>query len=206
MFAALRDNYLQYVIFMGVSEQYPDWFVEEVASRVFIDESRFCFWVPPQERAPDYHEKELIETYSIVVRKYTGEIHVLDVDTFNDLYTIFEYDQFLNGGIAAFNEDVIEYTTCIGGSPIDRYPAWFYEYFTEAVNNPKDGETYLFSVDGFGNITVKEERCVFLRNRFGEIRYVSYGNFLKYYDPRLVDANHYKLRTDHEYLLGDCPF
>jgi hypothetical protein len=206
MFAAFKGHYLQFVIFMGLSEQYPEWFIEEVSNRAFVDESRFCFWVPPQERSPDYHEKQLIETYSVVVRKYNGDIHLLDTDTFNEMYTIFEYDQFLNGGVAAFNEDIIEYTTCVGGSPVDRYPAWFYEYFTEALNNPKDGETYLFSVDGLGNITVKEERCVFLRNRFGEIRYVSYGNFLKYYDPRVDDAKYYKLRTDHEYLLEDCPF
>src|SRR5690606_35734242 len=127
MYAALKDHYLQYVIFQGMSDQYPEWFEQEVAERIFVDESRFCFWVPPQERRPDYYEKELIETYSVVLRKKSGEIHVLDMEVFNDMYTIFHYDKFVNGGICAFNDDMIEYTVCVGGSPIDRYPDWFYE-------------------------------------------------------------------------------
>jgi hypothetical protein len=205
MLAALRGHYVQFVVFMGVSEKYPEWFIEEIANRIFVNESRFSFWTSPPERSCDYYEKELIETYSIVLRKPNGETHIAEIDTFNNMYHVFKYDQLENGGVAAFNEDVIEYVECFGGGLIDTYPKWFYEYFTEALNNPKDDESFLFSIDGLGHITIKE-RCVFLRNRFGEIRQMSYGNFLKYYDPRIDDAKYYDPRLVHEYLWEGCPF
>ncbi len=193
MFAALRGQYVQFVVFMGVAERYPEWFIEEIANRVFVNESRYCFWTSPPERDCDYYEKEIIEMYSIIVRKSDGSTHVVEVDTFNELYRIFQFDQLVNGGIAAFIDDYIEYVECAGGSLIDRYPKWFYEYFTECLNNPKDSESYLFSVDGHGYITIKE-RCVFLRNRFGEIRQMLYKDFLKYYDPRIYDENWWEER------------
>ena len=205
MFAALRGHYVQFVVFMGLAEPYPEWFIEEVSDRAFINESRFCFWTPPQEREADYYEKELIETFSVVVRKSNGDTHITEIDTFNDMYRVFTYDHGINGGIAAFNEDVIEYVECFGGGLIDMYPEWFYEHFTELLNNPKDNESYLFNIDGLGHITIKE-RCVVLRNRFGEVRQMSYGNFLKYYDPRANDAYYYDPRTYDEYWWGGCPF
>jgi hypothetical protein len=205
MITALRGHYVKFVIFMGVSERYPEWFIEEISNRVFVNESRFSFWTSPQERHSDYYEKELIETYSIVLRKFNGETHIAEVDTFNDMYHIFKYSQFENGGIAAFNDDIIEYVECSGGVLNTTYPEWFYEYFTEALNNPKDHESYLFSIDGLGHITIKE-RCVFLRNRFGEIKQMSYGSFLKYYEPKIDDVNYGKPRIGDDHLMEDCPF
>lgn len=194
MFAALRGHYVQFVIFMGVAERYPDWFIEEISNRIFVNESRYCFWTSPPERQADYYEKELIETYSVVVRKPGGETHIMDVVTFEEMYCVFKFDLPTNSGIAAFNNDVIEYVECHGGGLLDHYPEWFYEYFTESLNNPKDSETYLFSINDNGYLTVSH-RCVFLRNRFGEIRYLSYDNFVRHYDP------------DVNWLwLDDCPF
>lgn len=204
MWTALRGHYVQFVVFMGVSEKYPEWFIEEIANRVFVNESRYSFWTPPPERLCDYYEKELIEAYSIVLRKSNGETHIAEIDTFTDMYRVFKYDLSENGGVAAFKEDVIEYVECFPGGLIDAYPEWFYQYFTEALNNQKDEESYLFSIDGSGHITIKE-RCVFLINRFGEIRQMSYGNFLKYYEPRIDDANN-DPRSVHEYWWEGCPF
>lgn len=195
MFAALRGHYVQFVVFMGVAEHYPDWFIEEVSNRIFVNESRFCFWTPPIERQADYYEKELIETYSVIVRKPNGDTHIMEWDTFNDMYRIFKYDLNTNSGIAAFNDDVIEYVECHGGEILDNYPEWFYEYFTESLNNPKDSETYLFAVNDNGYITV-DRRYVFLRNKFGEIRHVPYDSFVTHYDP---DINWL-------WIDDDCPF
>jgi hypothetical protein len=195
MIAALRGHYVQFVVFMGMMEAYPDWFIEEIANRAFIDESRYCFWTSPPERPHDYYEKELIETYSIIVRKESGETQVMEYGTFEECYKIFQFNYSNNGGVAAFNEDWIEYVECIGGALLDVYPQWFYEYFTESLNNPKESETYLFGIDGHGHITVKE-RCVFLRNRFGEIRQMLYADFLNHYDPRIDDKNWWE----------ECPF
>lgn len=190
MLAALIGHYVDFVVFMGVAEPCPTWFIEEVADRVFVNESRFTFWTPAPERGTDYYEKELIETYSIVVRKCSGETHVMSIDTFDSLYRVFTYNQNVHGGVAAFNDDIIEYVECIGGSLIDDYPEWFYEYFTESLNNPKDNESYLYSIGGLGQITIKE-RCVVLRNRFGLIRTMSYPDFLRYYDPIVHDRTTY---------------
>lgn len=205
MLTALRGQYVNFVVFMGVSERYPEWFIEEISNRVFVNESRFTFWTSPIERNVDYYEKDLIESYSIVLRKSNGETHIADVDTFKDLYQVFKYNLFENGGIAAFNDDVIEYVECVGGALIDTYPKWFYEYFTEALNNPKEYESYLFNIDGLGHITIKE-RCIFLKNRFGEIRQMSYGSFLEYYEPRIDDGNYDKLRLGDEHFMEYCPF
>lgn len=186
MYAALRGCCVKYVIYMGMMESYPDWFLEEIANRVIQDESRYCFWTSPPERLTDYYDKELIETHSIVLRKDDGTTHIAERETFDSMYQVFSYDQSVNGGVAAFKHDVIEYVEVIGGAVVDRYPEWFYAYFTESLNNPQDNETYLFNIDGYGHMVVKD-RCVVLRNRFGEIRQMTYVDFLKYYDPDLTD-------------------
>jgi hypothetical protein len=198
MKAALRDSYIEFVLFMGMTEKYPLWFEKEMEYTVFQDESRYTFWVPMGERRPDYHEKTLVEDYSVFLRKPNGEVFVTDYDVFRGMYTTFQYNAFTNSGIAAFDDDCIEYVECKAGVLPAGYPNWFYEYFTEAINFPPDGETIYFydsdrhrltasrdsiivSVDGEASVT---SHCVFLRNKFGEIRGMRYDDFIKYYDPR----------------------
>lgn len=206
MKVALRDTYIEYVLYMGVTEIYPDWFSEELYENIIQNESRYTFWVPLEERRIDYYEKQLVEDYSVFVKKPNGEIHVTDYDVFTDLYTIFIYDRFTNSGIAAFNDDCIDYVECQGGVLPAGYPAWFYEYFTEAINfPPKDdnGETIYFydtnkhciaasresiEVTVAGEVTVTNH-CVFLRNKFGEVKGMNYQDFLKYYDPDPLGGN-----------------
>lgn len=178
MEAALRGSYVEFVIFAGITEKYPLWFEEEMYECVHMDESRYTFWVPNGERKPDYYDKQLVEDYSVFLRKSTGEIFVTDYDAFTEMYTTFRFDRFTNSGIAAFTDDCIEYVECTGGALTREYPAWFYEYFTEAVNFHE--QTILFC-DANGDITV-DGHYIFLRNKHGEIKGMSYDEFLKYFD------------------------
>lgn len=198
MKAALRGSYMEFVIYNGVTEKYPLWFEEELYECIYTDESRYTFWVPADERGSDYYEKQLIEDYSVFLRKPNGEIHLTDYDVFSEMYETFRYDAFTNSGIAAFEEDCIEYVECIGGVLSRNYPIWFYEFFTEAVNLPQ-GETVYFNnvhdchlvdhnnrgpfleVTEDGQVSV-DDHSVFLRNKFGEIRGMLYDDFIVYYD------------------------
>lgn len=180
MKAALRDTYLEFVIFAGMTEKYPLWFEKEMEYCVYQDSDRYTFWVPIDERTPDYHDKQLVEDYSVFLRKSNGEVFVTDYDVFIDLYETFKYSTFTNSGLAAFNEDCIEYVECKGGVLTAAYPTWFYEYFTEAINFPTEEETILVNNNDEISVTT---HCVFLRNRLGEIKGVKYDEFLKYYDP-----------------------
>ena len=197
MIAALRGSYVDYVLFMGVTEKYPLWFELELDESIYTDESRYTFYVPIEERSPTYYEKQLVEDYSVFLRKSDGNIHVTDYDTFKELYHTFTYDNFTNSGIVALHEDCIRYVECVPGILSSAHPDWFYEYFTEAFNFPKDNQTiYLYDEDqhcltatrgslivtagGSASVT---DHCVFLRNKFGEIRGMNYEDFIKYYDP-----------------------
>lgn len=197
MRVALRDSYVEYVIFMGITEKYPPWFAEELYDATFTDESNFTFWVPMDERRPDYYEKQLIADYSVFLRNPNGEIHVTDFSVFRDLYIEFTYNAFTNSGIAALHQDCIEYVECKAGVLPTGYPEWFYAYFTEAFNYPQDNKTFFFydkdshslkaSRDSMeitaGGDVVISEHCVFLHNRYGEIRGMRYDEFLRCYDP-----------------------
>lgn len=198
MYVALRDSYVAYVIFSGVTEKYPSWFEEEIYhDNVIMDEDRYSFYVYSDERNMGYYEKQLIEDYSVFLRKPDGEVHVTDWDTFSELYRVFRFDEFTHSGLAALHGDCIEYVECQGGTLPKGYPIWFYDYFTEALNYPQDGETFFFydsnrhtlkasrdsiEVTAGGDVTVTEH-CVFLLNKHGEIRGMRYDEFLKYYDP-----------------------
>ena len=197
MKAALRGSYIEFVIFMGVTERYPQWFQEELEDTISLDDSRYTFYVPRDERNMGYYEKQLVEDYSVFLKKPDGEIFVTDYDIFTDLYATFIYNTFKNSGLASLEDDTIEYVECQPGVLPAGYPTWFYEYFTEAFNFPQDEETvYLYDTDKHrltatrGSLIVEvggqasvTSHCVFLRNKYGEIRGMSYDDFLKYYDP-----------------------
>lgn len=178
MWVALRNSYIEFVTYQGLTEKYPPWFIEEMYECIHMDESRYTFWVSDALRKPDYYDKQLVEDYSVFLRKPNGEVYVTDWDIFTKLYMTFKYDQFMNSGIAALRDDCIEYVECEPGILTREYPLWFYEHFTEAVNFPQE-ETILFSVNGE---VVVNQRCIFLRNKYGEIKGMSYGDFIKYYD------------------------
>lgn len=198
MKTALRGSYVEFVVFMGVTERYPQWFQDELEDTISLDDSRYTFYVPREERNVDYYEKQLVEDYSVFLRKPNGDTFLTDYDIFSDLYTTFKYDAFTNKGIAALDEDCIEYVECEAGVLSAGHPVWFYEYFTEAINFPQDEETIYFydSEDrslkasrgsllatAGGGVSVTDH-CVFLRNKFGEIRGMLYVDFIKFYDPK----------------------
>ena len=184
MRAALRDSYVDYIIFTGTTERYPLWFKKLLEECTYTDESRFTFWVHKEERRPDYYEKQLIEDYSVIIRKHDGDIHITDYDVFQNLYITFTYDGFTNSGLAAYEDDCIEYVECKPGVLDGGYPWWFYEYFTEAVNLPQPFEGYmLFAHNDEVMVT---EHCVVLRNRASELRLLPYSEFKKYYDDKRV--------------------
>lgn len=183
MKAARRGSYLEVAYFMGTTERYPYWFAEELYDAIFSNESRYSFWVDRYSRRPDYNEKILIEDYSVFLRKEDGTIFVANYDLLDEMYTIFRTDKFTNSGLVAFNEDVIDYVECHGGNMhygLD--DDWFYEFFTESVNNPSSEETVFFSANSEGGITV-HEHCAVLINKYGEIRVLDWRTFLKHYDP-----------------------
>lgn len=195
MRAAMHGSYVEFVVFMGMTEKYPPWFEKQLNECAYTDESRFTFWVDKNERRPDYYEKKLIEDFSVFLRKSNGEIHVTDYDVFQNLYITFRQDGFTNSGLAAFEEDCIEYVECTGGMLSVAYPDWFYEYFTEVINLPDDETVFIpedshrISIDGgpfleideFGGVSV-DSHCIFLRNKYGEIRGMSFEDFSKHYD------------------------
>lgn len=200
MKAALKGTYVEFVIYQGITEKYPLWFEQELEYCVYQDADRFTFWVPIEERRADYYDKQLIEDYSVFLRKADGDVFVTDYDIFTDLYVAFKYDAFTNSGLCAFEEDCIEYVECQPGVLTAGYPDWFEEFFTESIHFPQSEETVFFcektlhQSDKFINdveIHVGEDdveivvttHCVFLRNKFGEIRGMTYSDFLKYYDP-----------------------
>lgn len=199
MKAAIRGSYVEVVFFMGINERYPLWFEQELYNNIFMDSDRYTFWVPHHERRVDFYEKTLVEDYSVFIRKPNGDIHVTDYDAFTDLYHLFRLDNFTNSGLAALQEDTIDYVECHGGELTRGYPEWFEQHFSEAVNIPQEDETIFFYSSNYGDveIVVKDDsifvsvdgsmsitsRCVFLCNKYGEIRGISWGEFVRFYDP-----------------------
>lgn len=180
MKVALRGSYVEFVCYMGITEKYPRWFKKILDDCTYTDDDRYTFYVPPAERTPAYYEKQLIEDYTVFLRKSNGEVHVTDYEVLQHMYTSFKYNAFNNSGLAALDEDTIEYVECRPGILGAEYPEWFYEYFTEVVNFPHDEQTILMADD---NEVYVDRHCVFLKNRFGEIKGMYYDDFLKYYDP-----------------------
>lgn len=210
MKAVLHGSWVDYVIYMGMTERYPEWFQKEVLDDIYMDEHRFTFWLPEEERPWDYHEKELVESDSVFLRKPNGEIFRTSKYVFEQLYVIFLYDGFSNHGIAAYEEDSIEYVECQPGVLSAEYPDWFYEYFTEAIHFQNCNESiFIFEINTPGNPVTSSTRnqvvplgsglgqvavdthCVFLRNFLGEIRHMEYSDFLKHYHPGPVGGHIY---------------
>lgn len=113
------------------------------------------------------------------------------------MYITFSYNGFDNSGIAAYENDCIEYVECKPGKLDIGYPWWFYEYFTEAVNLPNEFEGFmLFAEDDEVKVV---DHCVILRNRMGEIRTMAYDAFRKFYDnnPSMIRESFIKFNKDN---------
>lgn len=210
MRAVLHGSWVDYVVYMGLNERYPKWFEEEVLDDIYMDEHRYTFWMPRSERPWDYYEKDLVETDSVFLRKPNGEVFRTTKYVFEQLYVIFLYDGYSNYGIAAYEEDCIEYVECQPGVLNNGYPDWFYEYFTEALHFKDGNESiFIYELDNtnppitsnskdivepldndIGQVAV-DRHCVFLRNFLGEIRHMDYVDFIKYYHPGPLGGHTY---------------
>lgn len=180
---------------MGVAEKYPKWFNRNVLDEIFMDSHRYTFWAPKDHRPPDYYDMTLVEDYSVFLMKPDGEVFCTTYDVFFKLYSVFKYNGFTNSGVAAYNDDCIEYVECRPGVLSDDHPDWFYEFFTEVANLPQEETVLMYDKDQSlyaqaGSYIIKLEdditvdsHCVFLQNQFGEVRHMEYGDFIKHYNP-----------------------
>lgn len=109
---------------------------------------------------------------NILIQKSDGETTLITGESFDHLY--FRLDD----EIAALKEDCIEYTIVSYDLPVDRYPDWF----VEAVRDGWiliDDEAWFFT--DYSGDTQMTDGSVILRNFLGELRYVEYPEFDRYY-------------------------
>ena len=201
MIAALYEGVVEFVLYMGMTENYPGWFTREVLDDIFMDSERYTFWVPEGERQVYYYEQILVEDYCVFIRKTDGDITCISYDVFQDMYTQLEYNVHSYSGVASFLEDTTSYVECVPGVLSEEYPDWFYEYFTESIHIPCEESIFIFDLDTtdppitsttvnlqiseplngtMGQVSV-DHHCVFLRNHLGEIMHMPYETFTKYY-------------------------
>jgi len=199
MIAALHEGVVDFVHFMGMTENYPKWFKREVLDDIFMDSERYTFWVPEDERRSYYYEQILVEDYCVFLRKPDGDVTCVSYEVFENMYTQLTYNAHSNSGVASFIEDTISYVECLPGLISNEYPDWFYEFFTEAVHFPTEESIFIYDLDSTkppitsSSMDIVEpldestcqvfidHHCVFLRNHLGEIRHMPYATFKKYY-------------------------
>ena len=109
---------------------------------------------------------------NILIQRSDGETTLITEESFNHLY--FRLDD----EIAALKEDCIEYTIVSYDLPVDRYPDWFVEAVHDGIIFVND-EVWLFDKDS-GWIPMADGSVV-LRNFLGELRYMEYEQFDRYY-------------------------
>jgi hypothetical protein len=110
---------------------------------------------------------------NILIQKSDGETTLITGESFDHLY--FRLDD----EIAALKENCIEYTIVSYDLPVDRYPDWF----VEAVQNNLifiDEEAWFFD-DPHKGETLMYDGGVMLRNFLGELRFMEYEQFDRYY-------------------------
>ena len=110
---------------------------------------------------------------NVLVQKSDGETTLITEETFVQLY--FRIDD----EIAALKEDCIEYTIVSYDLPVDRYPDWF----VEAVQNGTifaDDEAWYFYDYNDGDLLMADGGVI-LRNFLGDLRYMEYEQFERYY-------------------------
>lgn len=149
-------------------------------------DSRYTFYIPKEVRNADYYDKIVVSYGDVFLRKTDGTSFVLSDDSiFQELYNVFDFNLQNNNGLAAFVDDCIEFVEIQGGFVVDDKPDWFYEHITETVNFIDVDSCILIGEDKEFDVT---EHCVFLQNRWGEIRSMRYADFFAFYDPDLYGS------------------
>ena len=110
---------------------------------------------------------------NVLIQKSDCETTLITGETFDQLY--FRIDD----EIAALKENCIEYTIVSYDLPVDRYPDWF----VEAVQNKLifvDEEVWFIDYLHESDVLMYDGGVI-LRNFLGELRYMEYEQFDRYY-------------------------
>lgn len=166
MYAALRENTIEYSIFEGLNGIYPAWFYEKVIPNIYEDEYRYSHyddssWTYFMDELPG----ELVEEVDVFLHNRLGNVMRVHIDDFNNNY------EPISPRIATLTEDVLEYFVYYGINTL--FPEWFLRTI-EYRMLMDSGNVWLF-VDDRPNQPLDE--VVFLKNKFDDIKVISLKDF-----------------------------
>lgn len=172
MYAALRENTIEYSIFEGINGIYPAWFYLQVLPNIYEDEYRYSHYDNlTLDQFLDYQyymgelPSELVEDVDVFLYNRLGNVMRVHIDDFNN-----NYEQ-ISPRIAALTEDVLEYFIYCG--PNTLFPEWFLRS-SEYRILMDSGNIWLF-VDDRPNQPLDE--AVFLKNKFDDIKVIPLKDF-----------------------------
>lgn len=156
MIAAFKSTAIDYAIFNGLTERYPEWFEKIVVDHTYVDEFGFSI----------YGLDSLVEGYDVFVRNSKGEVKKLDYELFDNSYLT------INDRIAVPRASTIEYLIYDGVK--SNYPGWFVEAVEYGLIE-RVYDTFYFNEEG-GPIPM--DHCfVLLRNDYGDLKHIDYTTF-----------------------------
>lgn len=166
MYAALRENTIEYSIFEGSNGIYPAWFYEKVMPNIYEDEYRYSHyddsnWTYFMDELPS----DLVEEVDVFLHNRLGNVMRVHIDDFNN-----NYEQ-VSPRMAALTEDVLEYFIYCGINTL--FPEWFLRTI-EYRMLMDSGNVWLF-VDDRPNQPLDE--VVFLKNKFDDIKVIPLKDF-----------------------------
>ena len=166
MYAALRENTIEYSIFEGSNGIYPAWFYEKVIPNVYEDEYRYSHYDDSTiTYFMDELPSELVEEVDVFLYNRLGNVMRVHIDDFNN-----NYEQ-VSPRMAALTEDVLEYFIYCGLNTL--FPEWFLRTI-EYRMLMDSGNVWLF-VDDRPNQPLDE--VVFLKNKFDDIKVIPLKDF-----------------------------
>ena len=166
MYAALRENTIEYSIFEGSNGIYPAWFYEKVIPNVYEDEYRYSHYDDSTiTYFMDELPSDLVEEVDVFLHNRLGNVMRVHIDDFNN-----NYEQ-VSPRMAALTEDVLEYFIYCGLNTL--FPEWFLRTI-EYRMLMDSGNVWLF-VDDRPNQPLDE--VVFLKNKFDDIKVIPLKDF-----------------------------
>ena len=166
MYAALRENTIEYSIFEGSNGIYPAWFYEKVIPNVYEDEYRYSHYDDSTiTYFMDELPSDLVEEVDVFLHNRLGNVMRVHIDDFNN-----NYEQ-VSPRMAALTEDVLEYFIYCGINTL--FPEWFLRTIEYRILMDS-GNVWLF-VDDRPNQPLDE--VVFLKNKFDDIKVIPLKDF-----------------------------
>ena len=177
--AGKRGSCVHFVIFQGwYYPDYPDWFLYDV----FDGESDLQY----------VEHLNAIEGETVIVRRQDGDVKLTTLDAFNSVYDI------LCDDIACLKQDCIEFFHFY--HQLDPYPDWVQRCIDAGIIGINTNGTRMF-YDSNGEIAL-DPACIFVRNRKGQVMYVSEETFREVYWCDMFDYEVY----DWNMSFGDMNF